>query len=108
MSVQPFYVLIHGSRVELGKNPELNKLRVELALEDEILMTFDRLKADFNSRNFLFIRRANGRFRAISFPSTARLGPHKAEPWLHIQGKCDASRATSGFLTSGRPSSLRG
>ena len=83
--------MIHGSRSEFAGHDELIRRRDDLRREDEVHMTFDRLKPNRALSNCLCIKQAGSRFRALSFPATVRLGPACAPDWRHIDGIAEAA-----------------
>ncbi|RAV08722.1 Shedu anti-phage system protein SduA domain-containing protein [Paenibacillus contaminans] len=72
---KPIYVLIYGRRFEFENEPYLNEKRSSLTQNDEVFMTYDRIRPDIKARDMLCSKVKNQKYYAVSIPETIRLGP---------------------------------
>jgi hypothetical protein len=91
-------VLIYGRRNEYENNTQLNKVRAQLARQDEHLMSFDRFTPSADAQYFFAVKRERGRYRAITYPPTYVIGPDFADTYSIIEGKNEAIDAC-GLMT---------
>lgn len=77
--MRPSYVLIFGRRSEFEGRGALIGKRANLARQNEILMTYDRLFPDPKSSEFWCVKLTRQGYEAITIPPTATLGPRTAE-----------------------------
>ena len=89
-SINPYYVLIYGSRDEFQNKPDLNEKRNFLSRNNEIYMTFDRLSPNPKARNVITCKKSSEGYIALNIPPTFRLGPVFANEMSRVNGKEDA------------------
>lgn len=89
-NVIPLYVLIYGRRNEFENKPYLNEKRKLLEREHEFIMTYDRLKPNYKSRDLFCCKVKNRQYFAINAPATIQLGPMVAEDYAIINDKENA------------------
>jgi hypothetical protein len=91
--IKPQFVLVYGRRSEFDDQPERRGIRAFQTADDEVHVTFDRLIADYNARNFLTLRMAGNTISAAVFPPTAQLGPSTAKAWRRVNNRIEAVTA---------------
>lgn len=93
--LKPIYVLIYGRRSEANRDTDLSKKRTHLQGENEILMTFDRLKPSQNASNLINVKFDREGYYAISIPPTIYLDPFTAKHcWRFVRQKEEAAMAS--------------
>jgi hypothetical protein len=105
--LKPIFVLICGREAEANATQQRKKLRMNMSRQDEIIMTYDRLKPDPKTRDFLCVRVDQEGYRAISAPATMHLGPGFASLRSNIACKKEAIR-NSLYFTQERREFLEG
>jgi hypothetical protein len=90
---RPDFVLIYGREGEFKERPRLARLRSQFQRNNQIVVTFDGLKAARDCAGYICISQRGDRFRALSIPPTMRLGPSIAGAWHGIDGFPDAVMA---------------
>lgn len=96
------YVLVYGRREELVSKPAFAKKRSEIAGEDEIIMTYDRLHPSRRISDIPTLKHnrkgAEDQFEVVSVPPTLWLGPDTAREyatWLNMRGAVESNRLIS-------------
>jgi len=85
------FVLVFGRRKEFDINTNLRGARSHQQGHDEFHITFDRLRPDYNTRNYLSLKKSGDDVIALVVPPTIRLGPGLA-PDLHlVKGRKEAA-----------------
>jgi hypothetical protein len=84
------YVLIYGRRSEYENNTNLNKVRAQLAKQDEYLMSFDRLPPSSDAQYLFTVKKDSNGYKAIAYPPTYVLGPNCADGYSIIGNKNEA------------------
>ena len=92
ISFEPEYVLIYGRRDEFSEKPSLNLKRNSMARQNEYLMTFDRLKPQYNAKNKCSLKINDDGYEAIAFPATFILYPNNSKDLSLIKNKDTAVR----------------
>jgi hypothetical protein len=88
--IKPQFVLVYGSRSEFDARPELRGTRAFQQADDEVHVTFDRLRPDYNARDFLTLRITGTTISAVVVPPTVRLGPSTAKAWRRVNSRIEA------------------
>ena len=91
-------VLIYGRRAEYENRPSLNKVRAQLARDNEYLMSFDRLTPSSDAKNLFTVKRSPSGYEAIAYPPTYVLGPCGADTYSVINNKNEAIDACEWML----------
>jgi hypothetical protein len=89
--IRPQFILVYGRRSEFEEHPEMRGLRANQQGPDEFHVTFDRLKPDYNARDFLTLRMDRGQVTAVVVPPTIRLGPDIAPCLLDVAKRPEAA-----------------
>lgn len=84
------FVLIYGRRSEYEGNEPLNRIRAELARQDEYLMSFDRLTPSSDVQYLFTVKKISNSFRAIAYPPTYTLSSNLADRYSIINNKEEA------------------
>ncbi|WP_265595945.1 Shedu anti-phage system protein SduA domain-containing protein [Verrucomicrobium sp. BvORR106] len=84
------YMLVYGRGAEESLNGEFNRKRSHLQRPDEIYMTFDRLRPNYNLHHCVCARIDASGYRAISVPPTIELGPNQEYGFQAIRDKVTA------------------
>ena len=92
------FVLIYGRRNEYIANNELNRVRAELARDNEHLMSYDRLTPSSDAQYLFTVKKDSNGFRAIAYPPTYVLGPNGADVHSIIRNKNEAIDACEWML----------
>jgi Shedu protein SduA, C-terminal len=92
------YILIYGRRSDPTLSEAFNKKRVYLQGEDELFMTYDRLKPNEELSQCLCVKINQGGYIAYSVPPTLRLNPFDAEDFSLIRDK-EAAVRTNKYLS---------
>ncbi len=86
------YVLIYGRRAEVESKPAFAKTRADLAAQDEVLMTYDRLTPSARLADLPMLRlnrsEVDTKIEVVSVPPTLRLGPNTAREfasWANLR-----------------------
>lgn len=87
---QQKYILIYGRRNDLSLTEAVNRGRALLPRDDEIYMTFDRLRPQYDMQHCLCAKLDNDGYHAISVPGTFQLGPCRDVGVEKIRGKKEA------------------
>jgi len=101
-TIRPFYVLIYGRRSEANRTNELATRRANLARDDEILMTFDRLTPQAGADEFFTVKVDRDGYRALFVPPTATFGPMFAHQRARMRDKEEAIRNSPYFSVERR------
>lgn len=85
-------ILVYGRRAEFKDNPQLKSIRYGLLPgTDEELMSFDRLGVNPLMEDAITIKSVGqGKYEAVSIPSSFATGPDLANRLLHIEGMPEA------------------
>lgn len=89
--IRPQFVLVYGRRAEFEENPELRGIRALQQGADEYHVTFDRLRPDYNARDYLTLKMRGTNVVAAVVPPTVRLGPAIAPSWLPVMNRPEAA-----------------
>jgi len=84
------FVLVYGRRNEYGADNKLNRVRAELARDNEHLMSYDRLTPSSDAQYLFTVKKNSGGYKAIAFPPTYVLGPNFAGLYSTVTGKDEA------------------
>lgn len=103
---RPLCVLIYGRRAELESNPRLKRLRAMQEHPDETILSFDRLRPQYDNSNFITVRMVRGGYEAVAVPPTLKLGPMYAPFWHDVKNK-DGAIARCRWMTPKRRAFLR-
>lgn len=90
---RPEFVLIYGREEEFEERPALGRFRSQLQQDNQVVLTFDDLRAARGCAGYTCISQQEGRFWVLSVPPTIRLGPSIAGAWHGIRGFADAIMA---------------
>lgn len=96
LSFQQHYILIHGSREEIGDDrTRIRQRAAGTGASDEEQMTFDRLPEIVNSEDAIYgcIRRTGSSFEAVAVPAPWRPERFDRAPLRVVQGYEDAVAA---------------
>lgn len=100
-TIKPYYVLIYGRRSEFEDDIVLSQKRGQLARQDEVLMTYDRLIPNKDTFELMTVRITERGYTAISVPPTMHIGPNLAETRAMISNKYEAI-AQNTYITKER------
>lgn len=82
----PQFLLIYGRRSEYEGNNLLKGIRAQKEKDNLRIMSFDRLRPDYESAQFTCCKVSNGEYNVISIPPTYRYGPDYAESLSKMRG----------------------
>lgn len=99
LQFKPQYLLIYGRREEYEGNKMLIGKRNAYQNDSIRIMSFDRLRPDYNSRNFITSVISNGEYKALHIAPTFRYRPDCVENIVNIKDfykKIDEMKYTTG------------
>jgi len=87
---KPSFVLIYGRRNEYENDEGLNRVRAELATDNEYLMSYDRLTPSSDVQNLFTVKKDSNGYKSIAYPPTYVLNPHLADRYSIVNNKEEA------------------
>lgn len=88
--MKPSFVLVYGRRKEYENNNGLNRIRAELATDNEYLMSYDRLTPSSDVQYLFTVKKDSNGYRAIAYPPTYVLCPNLADRYSIVNNKEEA------------------